>query len=94
MRSGSLLAEFVIPIRVCRDINAYSKTKTTLEPISVYRGHTSVVGVSVPSYCVSKTDVDELLKQDVDWHASKENVFASVGDDKQLMMCVTTFLTF
>lgn len=26
------------------------------------------------------------FKQDVDWHATNENVFASVGDDKMLMM--------
>ena len=24
--------------------------------------------------------------QDVDWHSSEENVFASVGDDKKLML--------
>jgi histone-binding protein RBBP4 len=28
-----------------------------------------------------------ILRQDVDWHATKDNVFASVGDDKYLMMC-------
>lgn len=34
--------------------------------------------------CISKlTD-----KQDVDWHATREDIFASVGDDKMLMMCV------
>lgn len=27
--------------------------------------------------------------QDVDWHATNENVFASVGDDKMLMMYVS-----
>ena len=26
-------------------------------------------------------------EQDVDWHATKENILASVGDDKYLMMC-------
>ncbi|KAF8515821.1 WD40 repeat-like protein [Hysterangium stoloniferum] len=49
------------------DINAYTKAKSTLEPVSVYRGHTSVVG-------------------DVSWHATKENMFASVGDDR--MLCI------
>jgi len=24
--------------------------------------------------------------QDVDWHATNENIFASVGDDKMLIM--------
>ncbi|KAI3621980.1 retinoblastoma binding protein 4 [Moniliophthora roreri] len=42
-------------------------TKTSIEPTSVFKGHTAVVG-------------------DVDWHATKENVFASVGDDKMLMI--------
>ncbi|KAJ2920616.1 hypothetical protein H1R20_g16479, partial [Candolleomyces eurysporus] len=49
------------------DVNAYSKAKSTLEPTTVFRGHSSVVG-------------------DVDWHRSHDNVFASVGDDKMLML--------
>jgi histone-binding protein RBBP4 len=49
------------------DINAYTKAKSTIEPHSVFRGHTSVVG-------------------DVDWSPTQENVFASVGDDKMLMV--------
>ncbi|KAG2022679.1 histone acetyltransferase type B subunit 2, variant 2 [Coprinopsis cinerea AmutBmut pab1-1] len=49
------------------DINSYTKAKTTIEPTTIFRGHTSVVG-------------------DVDWHRSQENVFASVGDDKLLML--------
>ncbi|KAJ7024382.1 WD40 repeat-like protein [Mycena alexandri] len=53
---------------VCHwDINSYTKTKTTIEPTNVFRGHTAVVG-------------------DVDWHPKDENVFASVGDDKMLMI--------
>ncbi|KZS93318.1 WD40 repeat-like protein [Sistotremastrum niveocremeum HHB9708] len=53
---------------VCHwDVNSYSKTKATIDPVNVYRGHTSVVG-------------------DVSWHATKENVFSSVGDDKMLMI--------
>ncbi|KAJ7922802.1 WD40 repeat-like protein [Mycena leptocephala] len=55
------------PVKVEMDINSYAKTKTSIEPTNVFRGHTSVVG-------------------DVDWHPSKENVFASVGDDKMLMI--------
>ena len=50
-----------------RDVNGYTKAKSTLEPVSVYRGHTSVVG-------------------DVSWHATKENIFASVGDDRMVCM--------
>ncbi|EPT03454.1 hypothetical protein FOMPIDRAFT_1058699 [Fomitopsis schrenkii] len=53
---------------VCHwDITSYSKAKTTIEPTTVFRGHTSVVG-------------------DVDWHPKHENVLASVGDDKMLMV--------
>jgi len=53
---------------VCHwDITSYSKTKTSIEPTTVFKGHTSVVG-------------------DVDWHPSQENVLASVGDDKMLMV--------
>ncbi|TEB38541.1 histone acetyltransferase type B subunit 2 [Coprinellus micaceus] len=53
---------------VCHwDVNSYSKAKTSIEPTSVFRGHSSVVG-------------------DVDWHRSHDNVFASVGDDKMLML--------
>ncbi|KAG6911313.1 hypothetical protein DXG01_002152 [Tephrocybe rancida] len=53
---------------VCHwDINSYTKGNSTIEPTTVFKGHTSVVG-------------------DVDWHATDENVFASVGDDKMLMI--------
>ncbi len=34
-----------------------------------------------------RTRPKELLK-DVDWHATKETIFASVGDDKKLMVYV------
>ncbi|KAI0639912.1 histone acetyltransferase type B subunit 2 [Trametes polyzona] len=53
---------------VCHwDINSYSKTKAVIEPTTVFKGHTSVVG-------------------DVDWHANEDYTFASVGDDKMLML--------
>ncbi|RPD82156.1 histone acetyltransferase type B subunit 2 [Lentinus tigrinus ALCF2SS1-7] len=53
---------------VCHwDINSYSKANNTIEPTTVFRGHTSVVG-------------------DVDWHATEDYSFASVGDDKKLMI--------
>ncbi|KAI0334433.1 histone acetyltransferase type B subunit 2 [Cubamyces sp. BRFM 1775] len=53
---------------VCHwDITSYSKSKNVIEPTTVFRGHTSVVG-------------------DVDWHATEDYTFASVGDDKKLML--------
>ncbi|KAG5643541.1 hypothetical protein DXG03_000682 [Asterophora parasitica] len=53
---------------VCHwDINSYTRANSTIEPTTVFRGHTSIVG-------------------DVDWHATDENVFASVGDDKMLLI--------
>jgi len=53
---------------VCHwDVNTYQKGNSTIEPLGIYRGHTSVVG-------------------DVSWHATQDNTFASVGDDKQLMI--------
>ncbi|KAM5536021.1 hypothetical protein V8D89_010279 [Ganoderma adspersum] len=53
---------------VCHwDINSYSKAKNTIEPTTVFKGHTSVVG-------------------DVDWHATEDFTFASVGDDKKLLL--------
>ena len=38
--------DFVFVLR--RDVNSYSKTKATLEPTTIFRGHTSVVGVRSP----------------------------------------------
>ncbi|KAI8981164.1 histone acetyltransferase type B subunit 2 [Trametes punicea] len=53
---------------VCHwDVNSYSKAKNVIEPTTVFKGHTSVVG-------------------DVDWHATEDYTFASVGDDKMLML--------
>lgn len=53
---------------VCHwDINGYSKTNSSLEPLTIYKGHTSVV-------------------EDVAWHNLDENIFASVGDDRQLLI--------
>jgi histone-binding protein RBBP4 len=49
------------------DVNSYTKGNATIEPTSVFNGHTGVVG-------------------DVDWHATDQNVFASAGDDKNLVM--------
>lgn len=33
--------------RACRDINAYTKSKAELEPTTIFKGHTSVVGVRI-----------------------------------------------
>ncbi|CED83414.1 nucleosome remodeling subunit caf1 nurf55 msi1 [Phaffia rhodozyma] len=53
---------------VCHwDINGYSKTNNSLDPIRVYRGHTSIV-------------------EDVAWHNEHDYLFASCGDDRQLMI--------
>jgi len=53
---------------VCHwDVNQYSKSNNSIQPLNIYSGHSSVVG-------------------DVDWHPTNENMFASVGDDKMLML--------
>lgn len=53
---------------VCHwDITSYTKGKSTIEPTTVFHGHTSVVG-------------------DVDWRVGRTSEFASVGDDKMLMV--------
>ncbi|CEQ42943.1 SPOSA6832_04816 [Sporobolomyces salmonicolor] len=58
---------------VCHwDINGYSKGNSTLEPLNVYKGHTSIV-------------------EDVAWHCLNDDIFASVGDDRQLLMFVSFF---
>ncbi|KAG8765597.1 Histone acetyltransferase type B subunit 2 [Ceratobasidium sp. 428] len=46
---------------------SYSKKNSVLDPVDVFRGHSSVVG-------------------DVSWHSTQQNIFASVGDDKQLFI--------
>lgn len=50
-----------------RDIKGYSKLNSVLEPVRIYRGHSSVV-------------------EDVAWHTDSDSIFASVGDDKMLML--------
>ena len=52
-----------------RDIKAYAKGNSVLEPLQIYRGHSSVV-------------------EDVAWQTESESVFASVGDDKMLLLWV------
>ena len=60
-----------------------------MEPIAIYKGHTSVVGVGD---MVLIDDTNLISLQDVDWHAHKEDVFASVGDDKMLMLCAASYM--
>ena len=69
-----------------RDVNQYTKAQNTLEPLTVYEGHTSVVGVS--KYCSLYSYSAEVVFKAVDWHPMEESTFASVGDDKMLLMCV------
>ena len=42
-----------------RDVNSYSKAKSTLEPTITFKGHTSVVGVRMPALFPNvRIDVD------------------------------------
>lgn len=52
-----------------RDISAASKENRTLDPLIIFKGHSSVV-------------------EDVAWHAHQSTLFASVGDDRKLLMYV------
>ena len=75
-----------------RDINSYTKEKTTIEPTSVFRGHTSVVGVSLPLFMHTLASFS-LFTQDVDWNSAQDYAFASVGDDKMLMLYVSLLIS-
>ena len=67
-----------------RDVNSYTKEKSSIEPTNVFRGHTSIVGVGLIVFVSCAHS--QVFSQDVDWHCSKENIFGSVGDDKMLLM--------
>lgn len=54
-------------VGLCRDINGYKKGDNSLDPVTIYKGHSSIV-------------------EDVAWHTHSKEVFASVGDDKQLLL--------
>lgn len=69
------------------DVNSYTKARNTIEPTAIYKGHTSVVGVSGP-IDVFSASVDLFARQDVDWNPTEGTVFASVGDDKLLLLYV------
>ncbi|TKA57478.1 hypothetical protein B0A53_00709 [Rhodotorula sp. CCFEE 5036] len=49
------------------DVRGYTKGTASLDPLNVYKGHTSIV-------------------EDVAWHNLNEDVFASVGDDRMLLL--------
>ncbi|KAG8965172.1 Histone acetyltransferase type B subunit 2 [Tulasnella sp. 419] len=67
VRTGHILGASE-DMTICQwDLNSYAKGNTTIEPLNVYTGHSSVVG-------------------DVSWHFSSDYAFASVGDDRQLMI--------
>lgn len=71
-----------------RDIKGYTKANSVLEPLRIYRGHTAVVGVRpsrLPRFCALLT----LGVQDVAWHYRQDSLFASVGDDRRLLMSAT-----
>lgn len=80
-------ASFVswLKFRGLRDVNAYSKANSSVEPLNVFDDHTAVVGVGSALQALSYMKLTPDTK-DVDWHASNENVFTSVGDDKMLKM--------
>ncbi|SRR6266436_6343157 len=82
----------VLTISRLRDLNAYSKANSTIEPLTVFKDHTAVVGVRFASQMPSYMKLMPPDTKDVDWHASNENVFVSVGDDKMLKMCAFHFL--
>jgi histone-binding protein RBBP4 len=80
---------------VCEwDVNQYKKSDNVLEPLKTYRGHTAVVEVRFREQRQAKArkraqaDVPPPPPgaQDVAWHASHESLFASVGDDKLLLL--------
>ncbi|SCZ98844.1 BZ3500_MvSof-1268-A1-R1_Chr3-1g05658 [Microbotryum saponariae] len=73
------------------DVNGYTKGASTMEPLTVYRGHTAIVEVSHSSSRTCAIEQSHRLNvfvrtQDVAWHCLQENIFASVGDDRQLLM--------
>jgi histone-binding protein RBBP4 len=81
---GILLGGFWLLI-FSRDVNSYTKGKNTIEPTTVFKGHASVVGVRTTLH-VCRQVTNQFVQKDVDWHATKENVFSSVGDDKMLLL--------
>lgn len=62
-----------------------------MEPLAVYKGHTAIVEVGQTlgsAFAVWQRANAELSLQDVAWHCLQDNIFASVGDDRQLLMYV------
>lgn len=68
-----------------RDIQQYQKGSPNVSALRTYRGHTAVVEVGRTEVL----NVNHWLTpglQDVDWHASNDWMFASVADDRKLMV--------
>lgn len=62
------------------------RLRLSQQPFSVVIQVSSVYVPSKLYYLQSKADKFAKICKDVDWHATKDTVFASVGDDKMLMM--------
>ena len=99
-------SRLIITIKfVFRDINSYTKGNPVIEPYRVYKGHSSIVSVEqhksryivdTPLIPFGKLAAHQILRvdpQDVSWHSSNGHLFASVSDDKQLLMYVIFILS-
>ncbi|ORY34791.1 WD40-repeat-containing domain protein [Naematelia encephala] len=67
VKSGHILSAGDEGIIAHWDIEGYTKSSPSIQPLRKYTGHDGTVG-------------------DVDWHPSYDYMFASGGDDKQLML--------
>lgn len=67
LKQGHILASSDDETVCYWDISAYKKGETTMDPVTTYHGHSSVV-------------------EDVAWHNLKETLFASVGDDRSMLV--------
>lgn len=66
-----------------------------MDPLTTYKAHTAIVEVRRLRLIDSQLDMVLtrprallLPPQDVAWHCLQENTFATVGDDRQLMLSV------
>ncbi|MCO5581058.1 hypothetical protein L7F22_034933 [Adiantum nelumboides] len=67
LKQGHILASSDDETVCYWDISAYKKGETTMDPVTTFHGHSSVV-------------------EDVAWHNLKETLFASVGDDRSMLI--------
>lgn len=68
-----------------------------MEPLQIYKGHTAIVEVRqlIPTSPPARADrPPRRQKQDVAWHCLQENIFASVGDDRKLLLSVLSLSQF